>query len=331
MPKRVRFLSSPHPMKLCSNPLFDTLADSRSIFMAGAGGGFDIFSGLPLYFALRGLGKTVHLANLSFAPLPRDSKSRISSACVQVSADTHAISSYFPELQLSRWFRERRGEEVPVYAFPQTGVKPLRAAYRKLARKLRFDTLILIDGGTDSLMRGDEAGLGTPVEDIASIAAAVSVTDVPRKLLCCIGFGVDYYHGVCHAQFLEGVAELTRAGAFYGVTSVLPGMEEVNLFQDALNYANERTPGRASIVGTSISAAVDGQFGDVHASARTEGNKLWINPLMALYWTFDLDAVARRVLYMDAIQDTETYQDLSHRIAAFRGGCRTKPWEEMPV
>ena len=34
-------------------PILDQLADSQHILIAGAGGGFDVFSGLPLYFTLR--------------------------------------------------------------------------------------------------------------------------------------------------------------------------------------------------------------------------------------------------------------------------------------
>src|SRR5215813_13067490 len=47
-------------------PILDQLPDSKSILISGAGGGFDIFVGLPLYFTLKALGKTVHLANYSF-------------------------------------------------------------------------------------------------------------------------------------------------------------------------------------------------------------------------------------------------------------------------
>jgi len=34
-------------------PLFKTLEGKKSILLAGAGGGFDVFSGIPLYFALK--------------------------------------------------------------------------------------------------------------------------------------------------------------------------------------------------------------------------------------------------------------------------------------
>jgi hypothetical protein len=48
-------------------PILHLLQDKKNILIAGAGGGFDIFAGLPLYFTLRNMGKTVHLANYSFS------------------------------------------------------------------------------------------------------------------------------------------------------------------------------------------------------------------------------------------------------------------------
>jgi hypothetical protein len=156
-------------MQLRSWPLIDALADSQSVLLAGAGGGFDVYSGLPLYFALRQLGKNVHLANLSFASLPEAETLRVSPKCVRVTADTPYSQTYFPEYQLALWFRQRHQLELPVYCFPQTGVVPLLAAYQRLYEILALDAVVLVDGGTDSLMRGDEAGLGTPAEDVTSM------------------------------------------------------------------------------------------------------------------------------------------------------------------
>jgi len=84
-------------------------------------------------------------------------------------------------------------------------VRPITAAYEALRAELEFDAVVLVDGVTDTLMSGDEAGLGTPQEDVTSLAA-VSRLDVPTRLVVCIGFGVDAHHGVCHAHFLENVA-----------------------------------------------------------------------------------------------------------------------------
>jgi hypothetical protein len=61
-------------------------------------------------------------------------------------------------------------------------VQPLREAYQYLADHLSLDAIVLVDGGTDILMRGDESGLGTPEEDMASLAA-VHGLDVPEKIV----------------------------------------------------------------------------------------------------------------------------------------------------
>jgi hypothetical protein len=53
-----------------TTPLLDQLQRAERVLIAGAGGGFDVFSGLPLFFALRDAGKAVFLANLSFSFLP---------------------------------------------------------------------------------------------------------------------------------------------------------------------------------------------------------------------------------------------------------------------
>jgi len=151
-------------------PFFTEIADAKSVLLAGAGGGFDIFAGLPLYFGLRREGRQVHLANLSFSHIYASSGRRIGRALVEVDAKTRDASRYFPEIHLAKWLGSI-GEPASIYCFDRTGVKPLSEAYENLCAHLGIDTVILVDGGTDSLMRGDESGLGTPQEDAASIAA----------------------------------------------------------------------------------------------------------------------------------------------------------------
>ncbi len=190
-------------MQCLQLPLFAELEESRSILLAGAGGGFDIFGGLPLYFGLRRAGKEVHLANLSFSHLEGATGRQLAPATLEVTADSCVNAGYFPEYHLARWFRQQ-GEEVAVHCFDRTGFQPLLDAYRAVIAEVKADTVILVDGGTDSLMRGDEAGLGTPEEDIASIAAVDELG--VEKYLVCLGFGVDAFHGVCHGHALEAVA-----------------------------------------------------------------------------------------------------------------------------
>jgi len=317
-------------MGLASLPFFERLDAARSVLIAGAGGGFDVFSGLPIYFALRRMGKAVHLANLSFSWLAKTDGARVCPGLVEVTAATNGDMDYFPEKHLSAWFRAR-GEDVPVFCFEKTGVRPLRDAYATLAERLGADAVVLADGGTDSLLRGDEADLGTPAEDMSSIAA-VEALDVPVKLLTSIGFGVDAFHGVCHAHVLEAVAALAKSGGFLGAFSLLREMDEFALYAQAMDAVTAAMPRYPSIVNTSIVSAVEGDYGDVHRTQRTQGSELWINPLMALYFTFDLHAIAERVLFLSALRQTETAFEIAAVIEAFRSARGAlRPRKAIPV
>ncbi len=122
---------------------------------------------------------------------------------------------------------------------------------------------MVLDGGTDLLMFGDESGLGTPVEDMTSLAA-VGQLPIAHRHVACIGFGIDAHHGVCHSHFLENVAALERDGAYHGAFSVSRHTQEGALYLRAVAHAAQAHEGHASIVNGSIAAALGGEFGDVH-------------------------------------------------------------------
>ncbi|WP_138905022.1 DUF1152 domain-containing protein [Streptomyces albidochromogenes] len=315
---------------LHTNPLFTRLADAERILVAGAGGGFDIYSGLPLALSLIHQGKEVHLANLSFsalAGLPVDDWAAPDLAAVTPQSAPH--QSYFPERTLAQWLH-LHGYPSTVYAFPQTGVLPLRAAYQALIDLHRIDAVVLVDGGTDILMRGDEAGLGTPEEDLTSVAALAALDGVPTRLVVSLGFGVDAYHGVNHVQVLENIAALERDGAYLGAFSLPRATREGALYLDAVAHAQHRTPDHPSIVNGSIAAAVHGSFGDVQFTERTRGGELFVNPLMSLYFAFELPGLAARCLYLDRIEDTQLMRQVHSRIAEFRDTVVTRPPRRFP-
>lgn len=305
--------------------------ESDTILLAGAGGGYDVFCALPLFFKLRSWGKEVVLGNLSFSPIGTLEGERPSDRMLEVTAETPmGGSSYFPEKFLCEWLDEELGSRNSIFCFERTGVAPICESYETLVVERDIDTVVLVDGGTDSLMRGDEFGLGTPQEDIASIAAASSL-ELKNKFLVCIGFGVDTYHGVNHFQFLEAVADLTKSGDFLGGGPLLPQAEEARLYREATESVFEKMSHYPSIVNSSVLSAVAGEYGDYHATFRTKGSRLWINPLMTFFWAFELDAVAKRCLYLDEVKNTRNYAELTLAIEKFRAGLESiRPWEEIP-
>ncbi|MFF5225297.1 DUF1152 domain-containing protein [Dactylosporangium sp. NPDC000521] len=301
---------------LATPPLFAALEPARRVLLAGAGGGFDVYAGLPLALALWDRNVEVYLANLSFAPLTLvPDEGWLDPNVAAVTPDVARHVSYFPELALAHWLAER-GLPSTVYALRRTGVQPLRTAYRNLVSSLEVDAIVLIDGGTDILLRGDESRLGTPVEDIGSLAAVAGL-DVPIKLVTCLGFGIDAFHGVNHVQVLENLAALDRDGGYLGALSIPSGSREAALYRDAVAAAQAATPQRPSIVNGQIAAALSGDTGFIR---RLSGPTLFVNPLMAIYFTVDLMALAAGCLYLDWLEKTLTVREIEAQIEQFRSG-----------
>ncbi|BBL75549.1 DUF1152 domain-containing protein [Methylomagnum ishizawai] len=310
-------------------PFFDALSDSKSILIAGAGGGFDVASGIPIYLYLRKLGKPVVLANLSFTALPSTDSEEICPGTYRITQESRDIP-YFPEKFILEWL-STRGENPDIYACSnKLGVIPLGHAYSVITQKYGIDTLILVDGGTDSLMFGDEVGVGTIVEDACSIIAAAKVP-IAHRYLVATGFGVDYFHDLNHHACLENIATLTRDGAYLGAIALTQDMDEGRDYLELVEYLNQRLPGYMSIVANSIASAIRGEFGNFHVTPRTKGSELFINPFMGLFWFFQLRGVAARIAFASKIDTSETMHEVAQGFRLFRAMTTRRTPKNIPL
>ncbi|MEV4555808.1 DUF1152 domain-containing protein [Kitasatospora sp. NPDC049285] len=316
---------------LLQPPLLTRLLAAERILVAGAGGGYDVYAGLPLALTLRAAGREVHLANFSFSSLYGLGRAVWQAPdLARITPDVDSAERYFPERSLARWLRAN-GQPDTVWAFPSVGVQPLRQAYRALVDLLGIDAILLVDGGTDILLRGDEAGLGTPEEDMTSLAAVAGLTEVPERLVTCLGFGIDAYHGVNHSLVLENLAALDRDGGYLGAFSIPPGSPEAAHYLDAVAHARAENPEHPSIVHGSVAAALRGQFGDVQFTERTGGSRLFINPLMTLYFSATVEALAARHLYLDRLEPTLLLGQVATAIGRFQDTLpRQRPPRTFP-
>src|SRR5258708_37571114 len=151
--------------------VLERLGNPRRVLLAGCGGGYDVLGGVPLPDALRAAAIDVELASLSFCylnGLDRARQDRELPNLYAVGGDAATERAYCPEAWLARWL----GDDRVVWSFDKTGVRPLARAYRALVERLAIDAIVLVDGGIDAVLRGDETSLGTPSEDLASLAAA---------------------------------------------------------------------------------------------------------------------------------------------------------------
>ncbi|RMF82071.1 MAG: DUF1152 domain-containing protein [Chloroflexi bacterium] len=316
-------------------PILHRLEDCESILIAGAGGGFDVFAGLPIYYTLHEMGKGVHLANYSFTDLP----------ITRVISDPEVLTEslfgargrvkkdfqYYPEGYLAQWFWLEHADDVAVWMFEKTGVLPLQKNYEKLMAHLGgVDAIIMIDGGVDSLMRGDETGAGTMLEDSITLAA-VDALDVPVKLMVSVGFGTEVEESVCHYHALENMAALAKMGAFLGSCALTPQMEAFQFYEAACRYVWEQPTGHhRSHISTRIIPAVNGEFGNYRMYDDSRLSPHLLSPLMSLYWFFEADAVVQRNLIIDTIRQTETFHEALKIVMRLREKLNARPRKQLP-
>lgn len=308
-------------------PFFSNISKARSVLIAGAGGGFDLVSGIPLYLYLRRLGINAVLANLSFTALAF-------SECEEVFPNTYRVMEscadlpYFPEKYVLDWLRAK-GEPPSLYAFSnEMGVQPLREAYSFVVNQHNIDALVLVDGGTDSLMFGDETKVGTIVEDACSIIAACG-TAVPNSYLAAIGFGVE--HDLNHHACLENISALTKNGQYLGALSLTDDMAEGKAYLELVQHLNSGMALHQSIVTNSIASAMTGEFGDFHPTRHTRGSIQFISPLMSLLWFFNLRGVASRICFSESIENSMTMDEVAKAFQRYRVINARRTHQSIPL
>jgi hypothetical protein len=296
-------------------PILHKVTNAKNILIAGIGGGFDVFMGLPLYFTLQEMGKKVHLANYSFCDFDlinhvSETEVLLPQRLMGTKGPVSRVVPYFPEGYLAQWFKEVRGEEVTVWMFAKTGVTTLLECYRCLVDRLGIDAIILVDGGVDSLMRGDEPQPGTFLEDSISLAAVESL-GVPTKLLAVLGFGTEIEDALTHYCALENIAALAKQDAFLGTCSLTPQMPAFQEYEQASRYVWEQPFHQKSRIGMRVVPAVHGEFGNYHMYEDDDESQVYvlISPLLSMYWFFDAVAVSQRSLVTSAIRHTTTTRE----------------------
>lgn len=296
-------------------PTLNQLSNCKNLLIAGMGGGYDVFCGLPIYFELRKHGIHAHLANFSFSDIESvDFGIRLTKTLVGITPRAERVFPYFPELHLVNWFQEIRKEAVTIWCFHKTGAAPLTENYRILAEHLSLDGILLVDGGVDSLVRGDEAELGTAIEDLTTLYAVNQLSDVHNRWLACVGFGAE--QNLTHAHILENIASLTKAGGFLGSCSLTPQMEVYQAYEEAVMHVQSNEFQDPSVINSSIVSAVRGQYGDYHLTEKTKRGHLWISPLMPLYWFFDFDCVVKQNMLLPEIEGTLLFRDALYKVIA---------------
>ena len=279
----------------------------RTVLVCGCGGGFDFVHGLLLYPELKRLGKQVLIASHSFgdvAELQGDAHvvfEEDPAVVKRVTAKTHHSETYAPEVHVCSFLDAQHPERGPHFVYASNSrtfaVPTLQRFYEQVAEEHAVDAVVLVDGGSDALMVGDELGLGDPIEDAVSVQAVAALDQVPCKILLSAGLGVDRHNGVSDASSLRAVAEISALGGFLGALAIEAGSTGHRFYRACIEHLYERQAFR-SVVTASILAAIEGSFGadgmPTMADERIGPGSLFVWPPMSFLWAFDVETVARR-------------------------------------
>lgn len=314
----------------------------KTVLLAGCGGGFDFVHGLMLWPELRRLGKRVVVGSYSFgdptkignAPTVFEEGPAVAR---YVTARSLPARAYAPEVHAASFLDERFPEDGPhgLYAFYARAftVPTLTRLYAQLVAEHAVDAVILVDGGSDSLMAGDEEGLGDPVEDAVSLTTVADLEGPKLKLLLTTGLGADRFNHVSDAATLRAIAELTRAGGFLGALSLEPDGAPMRLYRDLLAHLDARHSFR-SVLSASILASAHGGYGTdaipETVAGRVSPGGLFLWPLMAMVFAFDVAAVAARSHFPGWLRSAQTVHECYARVLAGRESLALRPVENLP-
>jgi len=247
---------------------------------------------------------------------------------------------YAPEIHVASFLDQEYPEAAPhmIYAcYARSWCQPRFTEFlQQVVEQQRIDAVVCIDGGSDSLMVGDEEGLGDPIEDAVSVASLAKLQGIQLGLVISVGFGCDRFNHVSDAASLRAVAELTTLGGYRGCLALEPGGVPLQFYRRCLEHIYRKQSFQSVLAGTILTAA-EGCYGsdDVPQmlSSRLKPGSCFMWPLMGMLWAFDPQIMASRsyiIKWIDGkpLGKLEQVLDSERRKLAAKG--RLRRVEELP-
>lgn len=171
--------------------------------------------------------------------------------------------------------------------------------------------------------RLDDGAARDPIEDAVSLGTVASLGPDLVRILVSVGLGTDRYNHVSNASSLRAIAELTHLGGFLGSVSLEPSGPCFRFYRDCLEHIY-RAQGFRSVLAGTVASAIQGWFGRRRRAPLVAGlvreGELFLWPLMAVLWAFDVDVVARRSLVVNWIAECPTVREYTDAYLAGRDG-----------
>ncbi len=294
-----------------------------NVIIAGCGGGYDIFGGLPLYSQLQSNGHSnIILTNWSFTSVSTLIKYGLEiSLCLfkiqydpLFDAPICSDDVYFPEWYLSKQLNQ------PIYAFSDPeSITQLTEAYLHLINATaqgQVGSIYLVDGGCDVILSGSESELATPVEDMMHLCA-IKDLPIPNKYVQIIGANADIGDGVIQSDIDRRLVQLSDQ-------KILIKSEVWDLKQSEVQYyaqtLTQCQPER-SIVQSLILASLQGHEGyytPTNLVPRIGQSVVPISVITRTLYTFNLERLISTILYLPLIDYSMNSDQVDELIMKFQ-------------
>jgi hypothetical protein len=198
------------------------------VLCLGVGGGGDVVGAMATSELVRSRGRETVLGGTTWErsaidpePGPRSmdevvEAERLGPAVALAGAATRTRGGvHFAEARLA----EALGEPV-VLIDVNGGPTAVAGGIATAADHLDCDLIVLIDVGGDVLAHGDEPGLGSPLCDAVSLAAAPALAERGPVVLAVFGAGCD--GELAPAEVLARLAEVATGGGLLGAWGLTP-------------------------------------------------------------------------------------------------------------
>ncbi|AYV76758.1 MAG: hypothetical protein Terrestrivirus15_1, partial [Terrestrivirus sp.] len=177
-----------------------------------------------------------------------------------------------------------------------------------------------VDGGCDSVLFGVEEDLATPVEDMMTVYLVNKFKKegtIENAYLTCLGTNIELIN---HQDFIKNVEKIKESNGLVNSINLknLDSTQNLGINKDDVDrYVNlfKSCNTNNSIINSSIVASIEGQNGRyenplLKNRISLKENFPFLNEQTSILWIFDLEIVAKNIIYLDQLDVLKDMDDI---------------------
>ena len=287
------------------------LDSAKSILIVGAGGDQNILCGIPLYYTFLKQGKNVHLANLTHTDLKNIHQHAdpivLEPNVLGANSIIKLPSQNYVEGYLSQFFKETLNQDKIVWMLNKTNVQDLKKAFEKLIAHLEVDAIVLVDGGIDSIMTGNEGReiLTKNFVDTTLILAVIQQMEEIQNNC----FFVCLNENLIDQMVINNIlSNISVQGGFFGGSYMVNYMSSYKLMKSAYSYLKNSNNVSDKLEYLIKLTDLDYEEGELKNGLI---QFLFFNPIALAYNNIIIHKIQDNISYYDIVQNIGPYLNKS--------------------